>query len=424
MVVRLSKYFDKFGLEGGDVIKNASYLIIAQGVSYLVPLLTLGIIISNLGLEVFGQYSLTMIIVACLTVVIDYGFVFTSSKDIANAHGDKNEISRIYIGTNIIKLILLFIVFIFYVLTCNLFITDDKLRDIYLIAYCVVLAQAFFPLWFFQGIQKMKTIALLSVMAKVVTCAMIYVFVNGKDDVELLLISQAVPMLIVSIIANLLIVKTYIIYHRPDVYYLKKMFSNGGHLFIANVSSTLLTNSTLPILALYSTPLQLGTYSAIERIFKAIYGLFSPITQAIYPYNCKKFSTSVNDGFLAVYRTGIPVLILGVLTPIIMYVIAYLFFPNLVREAWAVFLYLSLWLFFGVVNNILGIQMLCALNYNKFYSKSFIISAILTISCMFLFAYSMQGSGAALAIFIGEAFLSLILFLKVLKIQSGRYKNV
>lgn len=57
----------------------------------------------------------------------------------------------------------------------------------------------------------------------------------------------------------------------------------------------------------------------------------------------------------------------------------------------------------GVLNNVLGIQILSASGYAKMYSRSFIYSAIFTVIFLLLLIGLFEGYGAAIAVS-GESF--------------------
>ncbi|MER45543.1 flippase, partial [Salmonella enterica] len=60
------------------------------------------------------------------------------------------------------------------------------------------------------------------------------------------------------------------------------------------------------------------------------------------------------------------------------------------------------WLCLGVLNNVLGIQILSASGYAKMYSRSFIYSAIFTVIFLLLLIGLFEGYGAAIAVSGGE----------------------
>ncbi|MCV4626135.1 flippase, partial [Escherichia coli] len=90
-----------------------------------------------------------------------------------------------------------------------------------------------------------------------------------------------------------------------------------------------------------------------------------PISQAIYPYNCKRFSYSLSDGITAVKKTGIPMVVFALITSVSIVITFYVmrnYIDIYIYQYVLVVIFLSLWLIVGVINNVLGIQFLCAYN--------------------------------------------------------------
>lgn len=143
--------------------------------------------------------------------------------------------------------------------------------------------------------------------------------------------------------------------------------------------------------------------------------LFTPLTQAIYPFNCRKFSYSFNDGINSAKKTGIPIALLALLASVSMivmapFIIGYLKFP---AETIFISRVLSIWLLFGVINNVFGIQILSASGQGRKYSRIVLTSALFTIFLMLLLSYQYKATGVAFAVLGGELVLSSLLFIYI-----------
>lgn len=179
-----------------------------------------------------------------------------------------------------------------------------------------------------------------------------------------------------------------------------------------------LANSGIFLLGIFTNPVIVGVYAAAEKIVKAVLSLFTPLTQAIYPYNCRKFSLSVFDGIEAAKKTGIPIIILAFIAAVIVAItlpvaIDYLNFP---KETIFVGQILSAWIFFGVLNNVFGIQILSASGRSKIYSRMVFVSALITLLLITLLLQFCNATGVACAILLGEMFLSILLLKRYKKI--------
>ena len=78
----------------------------------------------------------------------------------------------------------------------------------------------------------------------------------------------------------------------------------------------------------------------------------------------------------------------------------------------------------SITNNFLGIQFLVASGHQKEYSQAFSLSAVVTVllNVALGFAFGIYGVSSAAAI--GEAGLTLMLILKIIKLKSKEEENI
>lgn len=403
-----------------NVVHNSSYLLITQGVAYIAPVLILGHLIKSLGVEGFGKYAICLSISAYLQVIVDYGFAFSASRHISQHRGDKAYVSRVYWATNLIKIAICIGVFPVYFCAVKFMVSEKEMQFALFSTYLLIVGNTIFPIWFYQGIEKLKIIAIVNFVSRISSCLLVIFIVKDSGDIALALSLQALPIIVGGIITNSnIIFRRYVFFTMPRFLDIKKNFIDGWDIFVATLASTVLTNSAVFILSIFSTPSVVGFYAATERIVKAVVSLFGPLTQSLYPYSCKKFGISFSSGMDAVNKTG-KFLACGAFLVSILLLVGWGIiesFLKLPTGSFYIACILTGWLFFGVINNILGIQILSASGHAKSYSKIFLISASLTLILLFVLVPFFDSFGAASAVTLGETVLFLILLLKVKKLQ-------
>ncbi len=409
-----------------NVIYNAGYLLCTQGIAYLAPIIILGHLITTLGIDGFGKYAFASVLMAYFQVIIDYGFAFSSSRAISQNRDDICKISRIYFSTNFIKLCLALILFIVVYGVCKFFISERSNVILILSAFLWAFSNSMYPLWFFQGIEKLKVVAVVNIISRLLACACVLYFVHDEHDISLAILSQALPVLLGALYANIYVIqKRYINLILPSVKNIFLSLKDGWDYFLATLASTLLTNSAIFILGIYHSPGVVGIYAIVERVVKAIVSLFAPLTQSLYPYNCNKFKESFNIGMSAATRTGRPLVLMSLIFSVILLIAWWILYPriNLPKETLAYTFLLIPWFCLGVLNNVLGIQILSASGYAKMYSRSFLYSALLTVIFLLLLADVFKGYGAAVAVSSGELLLSILLLNSIRKVKNKHFKK-
>jgi len=403
------------------VIKNATYLLLIKGLAYILPLLLLGYLVKTLNIENFGRLSIILAICAYAQVIGDYGFALTSSRNIANKKNCKKELSRIYMETTILKIGLTLLTYPFFYYFLLVYFENSEILFLSLVSYSLVIGQVLFPTWFFQGVEKLGLVALFNLFAKLTSFVFTFVFVKTENDTIIALMVQSIPSLFFSLLCNVIIIKYYIVFDGVVITKNSLWISlkDGWSIFLSSLSAALLTNSAILVLGSSTSSQSVGIYAAAERLAKAVVSLFSPITQAIYPYNCRKFSDSYMDGLRSVKKTGMPIILLAGFCSLFIYIFSDVIGNGLglAHESIIILNIFIFWIFFGVVNNVLGIQVLCASSHSNVYSKSFIICSFISMTLLLLLSVVSGGVGAAIAVTVGEMLLTLFLFFNVKRVH-------
>lgn len=409
-----------------NVIKNATYLLLTQGLTYIAPILVLGYLIHTLGVEGFGMYAITLAVIAYIQVVVDYGFSFSASREISQNRDNKTKVSNVYFTTTFVKITICIVCYPIYLVLLSYFVDDIILYYSLNVGYLTVIGNALFPIWFYQGIERLKIVAIINMLSRLISCLLVFIFVRQMSDVPTAVFVQAAPIILGGLLANAnIFYKKLVIFNRPKCHDIYQSLIHGWDFFLATLASTILSNSAVFILGIYTNPSVVGAYAAVERIIKAITSLFAPLTQSVYPYNCQKFGISKSAGFASVKKTGKPIVILAALATIFIFLMSNFLvsMTKLPPSSVLISYLLSVWLFLGVFNNVLGIQTLSAAGHAKLYSRCFIIASFLTIIMMCALIYYFQSIGAAIALMIGEGILFGLLLYKVKPLITKSNEN-
>ena len=156
------------------LIENIVSLSLLQWVNYLVPLLLIPFLVRSLGIEVFGLVMFAQSVSTIFIIFSDLGFSITGTRKISIHTDDKKQISEIFWDITTIKaatLILLFGVLLILIAFVPKFSKEPLL---FIFSYGVTIGSTVFPSWFFQGIQKMKTITVVNATAKLIFAPVSY----------------------------------------------------------------------------------------------------------------------------------------------------------------------------------------------------------------------------------------------------------
>ncbi len=296
------------------VISNFISLSLLQGINYIAPLILLPYLVRVLGIETYGLWAFAYASISYFVLLTDYGFEFTATKNISINRENIEKVQEIFNATLAIKFIFLSLSLI--ILTF-LIISIDKFAKNYILFYLLfgyVIGQALFPVWFFQGMEKMQYITILNVIAKSIFIVMIFLFVKSPEDIYLVALFNSLGFLSAGAIAQYIIKKEYgISFKIPKLKNIKRELKDGWYVFTTRITVNIYTTSSIIFLGLLATDTIVGYYSIAEKLIIAIGGIFVPLLQALYPHFAKLYEESKQKFFKANIKLSLAIFVFALI---------------------------------------------------------------------------------------------------------------
>lgn len=396
------------------LIGNIASLYVLQGANYLLPLIVLPYLVRVLGAEKFGLIAFAQALMQYFVLFTDYGFNLTATKKIANNRTDPAAISKVSCNVLAIKLSLLVLSFL--ILVALVFGIPKFRQDwaVYLVSYVLVLGYALFPLWFFQGIEQMRTITILNVIGKTVTTLGIFLLVRNKDDYVLAAFLQALGFGVMGVLGlGAMFYTKRIQLSLPTYGEIKEELADGWHVFISTAAVSLYTASNTFLLGIFSTNTVVGYFSAGDKVLKAINGISTPIFQSIYPYINTLFIRSQHEAKVFLKRVfnvmGIANLALSVLLFFLAPFVVHILFGKDFLPAIPVIRWMSILPFIVGINNIFGMQTMLPFGLNKTMSRILIAAGFFNLALIVPLIHFYSAQGAAISVTITEILVSVLM---------------
>ena len=276
--------------EKRQLFLNFFSLLSLQGTNYILPLITFPYLIQVLGVEYFGLLAFATAMIMYFNVITDYGFNLSATREISVHRENQEKIVEIFSAVMTIKVVLMivsFIVLMFIVFSFEKFSSD---WEIYFLTFGTVIGQVLFPVWFFQGMERMKYISYLNIFSKLLFTAAIFLFVKEESDYYLVPLFTSVGFIVAGIWSQVLIYREFNVrFKLQSTSVLKNYLIDGWHIFVSRVYVNIYTTTNLILLGLFTSNTVVGYYAIAEKIVVAIGGVFQPANQAIYPYLARKY---------------------------------------------------------------------------------------------------------------------------------------
>jgi polysaccharide transporter, PST family len=143
-------------------------------------------------------------------------------------------------------------------------------------------AQGCVPLWFFQGLERLRLAATLEVSAKFVALCGVFVFVRSPHDGWKVLALQALAAS-VSTVAGIGLAMRSFGFRLPNYALVKDALVRGWPLFVFRSAESLYGVGNTFLLGLFAPAAVVGYFATAEKITKAMFGLLNPIRDSLYP---------------------------------------------------------------------------------------------------------------------------------------------
>jgi len=251
----------------GIFIKNFFNLIINQGINIFIALLATRVLFSRLGEAQYGLVNLALSVVLLSSITVSYGYHLNGPKRIALFRGDsakKQTLINEIIVTRII--IALGMAIILFCLT-YFFGFFKSYADLLYYSLILLFSQALFPMFYFQGNDKIAWASLVNAFAKGAYLLLIVLFIKTPEDATYVNFLFGVTALVVYIVFWI------IIYKKEEIKWvwvsfnnIKKRFIENFQFFISSIAGHVSIHGGLIILASFVNNTVLGKFALAQKI--------------------------------------------------------------------------------------------------------------------------------------------------------------
>jgi PST family polysaccharide transporter len=405
------------------VLNNFASLTVLQAITYILPVVILPYLFQVLGPEKFGLIAFAQAFVQYFMILTDYGFGISATKEISLCQDQPAKVKRIFSAVMAVKIGLASLSML---ALCIILYFIPKFRNdwmIYVLSFGAVIGNSIFPVWFFQGTEKMKHIADVNIAGGIILAVCILLFVKGPQDYLI------VPIINSSVLLGTGITGQYIVFRRFGISYkfpgyknLRQQLEAGWNIFTSNVAINAYTTTRIFAIGLLTNNTITGFYSIAEKIANVFQTFpLAPFTQALFPRLSKIYLKNKTKAVKLMQRLQqISMLIALIGLPIIS------IFAHLVVKAVCAGDYpetvLSLRLLiigvFFVCSNAFRVQFLLVCGRTQVYSRIHIMMAMVGLPLIFLLITAYSYVGAAIATVIIEAGIFIFTYFTVKNVIS------
>jgi PST family polysaccharide transporter len=394
------------------LINNISSLFSVQVANYVLPMVSVPIIVRIIGPDKYGVINYAAAIVSYFILVVNYGFDLTATRQVAQNRDNRAYIQELF-STVLWCKILLFLLTLIVFSGCFAFFPVFRAEwKIMVYTYVALISWVITPNWIYQGMQELSRIAMFDVIVKLLFTVSVLVVVRHKTDYVYQPLTAGISQIVIG----------YYSFHYAMHRYglkvvkvpVKKIFSvlkEERIIFFSSVVINLYTSTNTVILGSLVNIAQVGYYSAAIRLIQMAQAIITlPLSNSFFPYVGAAFGKCREDGIAAARKVLPVVSMVGLVAFLGMATIGpwalTLFFGEKFRPGIPIFITLAITPLLIVVSNVFGILVMMNLKMDTAFLRITAFGAVVSIASNLLLVPWAGGLGSAFSLVITESFIA------------------
>ncbi len=279
----------------GNFIRNKSlqnflFLALIQSSTVLISIISMPLLIQSIGAEQFGWVNLSLSVIIVFNILVGFGFNLSAPREVALNQSNKAELSQLVSNIFSAKLLLAAFSTGLILLGAYGFNLFEGYRHILVFSVFLLFSEASFPLWFFQGMEKMKLVSVATIFSKLLFLMGLVLVIHKPEQSHWVNFLLGISGLGVNLCLLLYIhVILDIRFFSPQFSSIWKNLKDNVLLFFSNLASHVSINGGLIILSFFASAATLGMYSLAERVVMILRLFPALIIQAIFPNSSKLY---------------------------------------------------------------------------------------------------------------------------------------
>ena len=266
-----------------EIAKNFFYFSVIKFANILSKYILLGYLIRTLGEEGYGVLTWVDSFVQYFLILVNFGFDMYAAKYIVENKQNKTKIDEIISAIITVKTGL----FVFGFVLLGLFSLNNEIAkhiDLIFFMLFMGIGEILFPIWYFQGIEKMKPIAIVSVVSRTLLVFLTILFVKNSSHIAIYIFILVLSNIVWGGLGFYFLKKKsdfkFILVPLETIkYYLKE-----GYLFFLGRFSTLFLNfGTIFLIGYFCSKNLVSGFDIASKIIFAFIFPFEVIQQAVFP---------------------------------------------------------------------------------------------------------------------------------------------
>lgn len=422
MFNRLSKIRSRISSnkDGKVLVQNFAYLSLLQVAGYVFPLITMPYLARVIGVEGFGKIAFAAGVMVWLQTISDWGFNFTATRDVAQNRENTEKVSEIFSRVLCARIVLMLASAIILFILVTFIPLFKRNADVLFVSFLMIPGHILYPEWFFQAMERMKYITILSLLSKLVFTIAIFIFVKEKDDYILQPLFTSLGFVVSGCIAlYFILIKWKVKLIIPTISSVFHTIKRSTDVFLNSLMPNLYNSFSTVLLGFFGGEVANGKLDAGTRLVNIAMQFTQVLSRTFFPFLSRRL-----DKHNLYVRINLTVslcisITLFLLAPIIINI----FFTKEFIDAVLVLRITAFSIFFIALNNVYGTNYLIIAGYERQLRNTTAVVSVIGFIMAFPLIYFWGFIGAAITIALTRAMLGTSIMIKALKIKQKNEQN-
>jgi len=362
------------------VVQNASWLSVFEIMRMAMPFIALPYLIRTVGVTNYGTVVFVQSIIAFFILLINYGFDTSAVRDVSIYRYDKKQLDKIVSAICIIKTLLTCVSFMLMLGLLAVIPKFCALSTVFYFAFLACISHILLPVWYFQGKEEMKKLAIVKFFSIASYTVSIFIFIRKADDYPYIALLQSIGFLLSGAISCYYVFgKDKISLHVPSIDFLKTIFRESSPFFLSRASLTVNTNMAKIMSGFLLSEQVVAAFDVAQKVINGGMIPVQMFNQALYPNMSKSQDKNMlrrGFGITAVLTLSVSVCIF-----LISDVVVRLLSVGQTPESIGILRIMCLCLFFAGFSVFMGTSTLVAFGYQKPFNVSVVWSTVVLLVC-------------------------------------------
>lgn len=273
----------------GKLLKNTAYLYALTFSSQIINICTIPYQTRILSPELYGVVGYAISIMNILSLVMNFGFLYSATQQVAENAEDETYLSKLYsavLGAKVLLGAALLLILLMATALIPFLREHAALIILYFIGYFLA---ALLPDFLYRGLERMKAITVRTVLVRLAAAAMIFIFLKSESDVLVLPIS----MILGNVVAFVACCRydSLVLGISPckvSKSLIGTTLKDGFPFFVSRAASTVYQSANALVLgSIYPGSAVVGWFNASDKVLSVVKQVSSPVADSFYPYMVK-----------------------------------------------------------------------------------------------------------------------------------------